>query len=145
MIFTKKCFFVKKMQKMVGGVKKTLTFSFCPEKWPRFPSIPGYTRRFFRKKISFRKKYYFSRTANIIKILGLNFDGKWMILHIRIIRHNCYWAVSDFDQIWTTKNKISAFWPYPRLGFPNFIRFAGNFDGLVLGAQWELDHKLGHF
>ena len=37
---------------------------------------------------------------------------------------------------------------YPRPGsreFPDFPRFACNFNGLVLGAQWELDNELGHF
>ena len=59
MIFTKKCFFVKKMQKMVGGVKKTLTFSFCPENDQFFQASPGIPVDFFAKKSVFVKNIIF--------------------------------------------------------------------------------------
>ena len=68
-----------------------------------------------------------------------------MSVHTRKKLHKWYAGILSLSHIWTAKNRISAFCPYPRLGFPNFHWFACNFNEPVLEAQWELDHELGCF
>ena len=67
-----------------------------------------------------------------------------MSVHTRKNLHKWYAGIFNFGDFELDTTILL----YPRPGsreFPDFPRFACNFNGLVLGAQWELDHELGHF
>ena len=106
-----------------------------------------YHQPFLMKKIGKNRFHQISRfrdRSNIIKSLGFIFYAKRMVLNVR---KKCTKLAGWFEILrhFEQDSVVSAQARPGSLDFPDFSRFACDFNGLVLGAQWELDNKPGHF